>query len=109
MIKGCQRTDRFHEFVIRFDSGGRQVKSQLREQSVAACIKENSTLNGAYKHVSSVGFMSLVAGGSQWESAQPFKVGRSRSLLHQICRPIAHQYTMTVMTHVATFGELRGI
>ncbi len=83
MIKGCQRTDRFHELVIRFDSG----ESQIKAQRVAACIAENSTLKGAYKHVSSVGFMSLVAGESQWESAQLFKVGRPpKSMPAQLIR-----------------------
>ncbi len=33
--------------------------------------------NSAYKYARSVVLMSLVAGGSQWESAQLSKVGRS--------------------------------
>ncbi len=59
--------------LIRLDQGGRRVKSRVRTGNVTAFIPENST----YKHASSVGLLSLVDGGSQWESAQLFKVGRS--------------------------------
>ncbi len=57
--------------LIRLDPGGRRVKSRVRTGNVTAFIPENS----AYKHASSVRLMPLVDGGSQWESAQLFKVG----------------------------------
>ncbi len=60
---------------MRLGPGGRRVKDQIRAEKIAAFITEESVCN----HASSVGLMSLVAGvrGSQWESVQLFKVGRS--------------------------------
>ncbi len=58
--------------MIRLDHGGRRVKSRIRTGNVAAFIPENS----AYNHAISVESISSVAGGSQWERAQQFKVGR---------------------------------
>ncbi len=55
---------------MRFDPGKRQVKRR-KPQILHA---EKSALKSACKRARSVGVMLLVAGGSQWEKAQLFKV-----------------------------------
>ncbi len=51
--------------LVLFDPGERQVKSQMRTESEAVYnITESSALKSAYKHASSVGLISLVAGGA---------------------------------------------
>ncbi len=58
------------------DPKEREVKGQIKAERISAYIAEKSVLKSANKHASSVGLMSLVGGGSQWESAQLFKVRR---------------------------------
>ncbi len=64
--------------LIRLDPGGIQVKSRIRTGDVAVFITEERALKVHTKHTSSVESIPLVAGGSQWESAHLFKVGRSQ-------------------------------
>ncbi len=69
--------------LMRLNPGGRRVKSRIRTGNVAAFIPEESALKVHTKHAGSVESIPLVAGegggvGSQWESAQLFKVDRSR-------------------------------
>ncbi len=73
--------------LIRLDPGERQVKGQIRAEVVAAYIEEKSAIKGANKRVSNLGVMLLVACGNQWESAQLFKVIRSREPLVCIIPP----------------------
>ncbi len=58
---------------MRFDPGKRHVK----RRKPLILHAEKSALKSACKRARSVGVMLLVAGGSQWEKAQLFKVGVS--------------------------------
>ncbi len=64
-------------WLIRLDLGGRRTKDQTRAERIAPFITEEGAWKRTYKHASSVGLMSLVAGRSQWESTHLFAVGRS--------------------------------
>ncbi len=66
-----------HFFLIRLDPGGRRI----RTGNVAAFIPEKNALKSAYKHVSSVESISLVAGGEPMGKHAAVQ-GRSFALVH---------------------------
>ncbi len=63
--------------LMRLYPRERRVKSQIGAKIEAAYITKNGALKSAYKGASNVEETLLVAGWSQWESAQLFKVGHS--------------------------------